>query len=178
MNAHDPFPEQALSGARLRAPTAQDARRLADGCAAMDPYRRLGYSSATLERYLCRVDPTLYRLVIDVDGEAAGVMALRFPWLRGPFLEMLAILPAAQGRGLGRQALDWAIHRSAAVAANLWTTVSDFNDGALRFYRRLGFVEVGPLADLVTEGAGEILMRRRIDKSEPVPRDVADEGHP
>jgi len=38
--------------------------------------------------------------------------------------------------------------------------VSDFNHGALRLYRRLGYELVGPLGDFLVPGSAELLLRK------------------
>lgn len=162
MTDQPPFAAIPLADGRLRPLAADDGAHLGTACAAIDPFLRLGLSAAGLHRYLERPDPSLYRFVIEIEDLPAGVIALRWPWLRGPFLEMLAVLPIAQGRGIGRQAMDWAIDQSGRVAANLWTTVSDFNQPARRFYESAGFVEVAPLPGLVAPGGAEILMRKEL----------------
>ena len=151
-----------LAGGLLRPLAAGEAESLGAACADIDPYRRLGLTAAALAGYLHRPDPALFRYVIEAEDRVVGVMALRSPWLRGPFLEMLAVMPAAQGMGFGRRAVDWASGQSCLVAANLWTTVSDFNGSARGFYARLGFVVVTELPGLVAEGTAEILLRRRL----------------
>lgn len=136
-----------------------DAAPLAQGLAAIDPWRRLGYSAAGLETYLRRDDPALIRMVVDGADGVAALLALRRPWLRGPYIELLAVLPAAQGTGLGRMLVEWA---AAQGGDNLWACVSAFNRPARAFYAGLGFVEVAPLSDLVAAGADEILVRKRL----------------
>lgn len=132
---------------------------LAAALAAMEPWSRLGYSAAGLAGYLGRDDPALRRVaVIGADGMPAAVLALRHPWLRGPSIELLAVLPQARGQGLGRTLLDWA--STQAGDGNLWACVSAFNGTARTFYARHGFVEVAPLPDLVAVGESEILLRR------------------
>lgn len=133
-----------------------DAAMLAKACAAIDPWKSLGYPEAILEAYLLRDDPALSRFVI---GDGDGLIALRRPWLRGAFIEMLAILPGRQGRGLGRAVVDWA--KAQDRSANLWATVSAFNSPARQFYQAVGFVEVAPLRDLVVTGQDEVLLRLR-----------------
>ncbi len=151
----------ALTDGPLRPLAGDEVAPLAAACAAIDPYRRLGISAAGLGAYLAREDPALHRFAIVTDDGAAGVLALREPWLRGPFIEMLAILPDAQGRGLGRQVIHWAAARASSSGGNLWATVSDFNEAARIFYRRLDFIEMVELPGLITPAAGEILLRRR-----------------
>ena len=140
---------------------AADIVTLAPALAVMDPWRRLGFTAVGLAAYLGREDAALTRMVIELDGRPAAALALRRPWLRGPYVELLAVLPAAQGRGLGRALVEWA---AAQGGGNLWACVSAFNGAARAFYARAGFVEVAPLADLVAEGADEILLRRRLDR--------------
>lgn len=132
---------------------------LAEALAQLDPWRRLGFSAAGLAAYLGRADAALIRVVAERDGVPAALLALRKPWLRGPYIELLAVLPAAQGAGLGRALVEWA---AAQGGGNLWACVSDFNAPARAFYARQGFVEVAPLPDLVAAGEGEILLRRML----------------
>lgn len=160
-----PFlPERhALAGARLRPLEAADCLPLAESLAGLDPWARLGYGAPALAAYLGREDPALSRFVIErgEDG-AAGILALRWPWLRGPYLELFAILPAHQGHGLGRTVMDWSASRAGQAAPNLWACVSDFNTAARGFYAANGFAEVAPLDGLVMPGNAEILLRRRL----------------
>lgn len=134
-----------------------DIPALAQVLADLDPWRRLGFSAAVLAAYLGRDDPALIRVVAEQDGAPAALLALRKPWLRGPYIEVLAVLPAAQGAGLGRALVEWAAAQS---GGNLWACVSDFNAPARAFYARQGFAEVASLPDLVAAGEGEILLRR------------------
>lgn len=127
----------------------------------MDPWARLGYGAGALANYLRRDDPALRRLVLERDGRPAGMMALRAPWLRGPYIELLAVMPDHQGGGLGRAMVEWAAAQ-AAGAPNLWACVSAFNTSARAFYASAGFEEVAPLPDLVAPGQDEILLRRRL----------------
>ncbi|BAE52748.1 GNAT family N-acetyltransferase [Paramagnetospirillum magneticum] len=154
----------ALDGCRLRPLESEDARPLAQTLAAMDPWARLGYGEAALERYLGRDDGALSRWVVEHGDAPAGLLALRSPWLRGPYVELFAILPAFQGHGLGGTVMDWAAKSAAELAPNLWACVSDFNAPARAFYARHGFVEVTGLDGLVQAGMSEILLRRRLQQ--------------
>lgn len=158
MSIFPPGPH-VLPGCILRPLTPEDAPDCARFLAEIDPFRSLGYGEAALSGYLKRTDPALSRFVIAEGDQLLGIVALRHPWLRGPFLELLALRPAAQGRGLGRQVLTWARNQA---SGNLWATVSAFNAGARRFYARLGFEEVALLPDLVKPGQEEVLLRVRL----------------
>lgn len=153
----------ALSGGLLIRPLADgEAERLGTLCATFDPYRRLGQTAGALSGYLQRPDPALFRFAIERQSVLTGILAVRTPWLRGPFLEMLALLPSSRGMGIGRQAVDWVAAEAGLIAANLWTTVSDFNEAARAFYRRLGFEAVSELPGLIAWDSTEILLRRRL----------------
>lgn len=154
-------PARDLGCCELRPLTDAAAAVLAPRMAGMDPWRRLGYEVSALQRYLATDSPALACHEIAVDGECAGVVAVRAPWLRGPYLELLVVLPEHQGRGIGAAVLRW-LQAEAAPARNLWVMVSAFNEGARRFYARHGFVEVGAVPDLVREGFDEVLLRKAL----------------
>lgn len=150
-----------LGVCRLAPVDEADAAQLAGRLAAMDPWRQLGYAPDRLQRYLSADSPGLARYRVDAEGRLAGAMTVRWPWLHGPYLELLAILPEAQGRGIGSALLQW-LAAEAAPSRNLWVAVSGFNAGARRFYARQGFVEIGTVPGLVREGLDEVLLRRRL----------------
>ena len=130
--------------------------------ASVDPWRRLGYRSEQLFNYLVRHDPALKRYAVKVSDDTAGVVCVRFPWLIGPFNELLAIFDVHQGKGLGREVMNWMEQAYRPLARNLWTTVSSFNTRARQFYDSIGFSETAVLNDLVADGNDEILLRKRL----------------
>jgi ribosomal protein S18 acetylase RimI-like enzyme len=96
-----------------------------------------------------------------VEGKEAGVVSVRDPWLKGPYLELLALLPPFQNRGLGATLIGWLEGEAVANGVrNLWVCASSFNVRALRFYERHGFARASVLPGLVAEGYDEILLRK------------------
>ncbi len=156
-----PFAPEAheLGVCRLAPMDGAAAAHLGEQLATMDPWRRLGYSVDRLQAYLAAESPALARYRIDAGGRLAGAATVRWPWLHGPYLELLAVLPQAQGRGLGSAVLDW-LAMQAASSRQLWVAVSACNASARRFYARHGFVEVGTVPGLVRDGFDEILLRK------------------
>ncbi len=134
---------------------------LAQAIVAMPPWSVMDYPAEAMARYLASADDGARRYLIEVGGEAAGAMSVRYPWLKGPYLELLALLPAFQGQGIGTSLVDWfeqeALKRE---ARNLWVCASRFNERALRFYARHGFEEAATLPGLVADGYDEILLRK------------------
>jgi GNAT superfamily N-acetyltransferase len=133
-----------------------EIQRIADYCITIDPYRTLGYQAAQLSDYLARAEPGLDRVALETEGFFRGVLCRRAPWLRGPLIEMLTLLPDAQGQGLGGLVLQ---RCQGEAGRNLWATVSAFNAPARRFYARHGFVELCPLPGLITPDQDELLLR-------------------
>lgn len=142
----------------------EDAAPLAAALAAMLPWSVYPYPAEGIRHYLVTEEPGAPRYALTIGGTTAGVAGLRLGWLRGPYLQMLAVLPAFQGHGAGRRVLDW-MEREARLRGerNLWVCASEFNDGALRFYERAGFTRVAPLDGLVSDRIAEILMRKRLN---------------
>jgi ribosomal protein S18 acetylase RimI-like enzyme len=146
----------------LRPMTSDVALRLACRLAAIPPWSTMNYPAEGIGAYLTREDLASRRFAILREGALAGVLAVRWPWLRGPYLELLGLAPEFQGQGLGAAALDWMEREGSLVEARwLWLLVSSFNARAIAFYQRRGFERVANLDDLVANGFTEILMRKR-----------------
>lgn len=157
-----PFPTQPclLNTCSLRPLEKEHCISCAHILASMDPWRSLGYRPEALTRYLSRTDPALARYVIAVEGETAGVICIRYPWLMGSFLEVLAVFAPFQGRGIGKEVILWIEHLTHKACRNVWTTVSGENVSGQRFYAAMGFLEVAVLKDLILSGRNEILLRK------------------
>lgn len=153
--------EIQLDGCTLSAPpTPEQAQAVGNMLAASEPWLTLQFSATALANCLTRDDPALRSYIISVDGEVAGTICLRHPWLRGPYIELLGIAPAQRGKGIGRQVLAWVEDEARGAAANLWVVASAFNHGALAFYQRHGFEAIGPIKGLVRPEYDEILLRK------------------
>ncbi|MFM8330589.1 MAG: GNAT family N-acetyltransferase [Candidatus Methylumidiphilus sp.] len=151
------------AGHQLRPMTTAWAEPLGARLAAIDPWLKLGYSAATLARYLAADTPQRLALAV-LDGDRpAACLTIRPDWLRGPLLELLAVLPDSQGIGLGQALIDWLVLETRQQSQyNLWTIGSAFNESALAFYRRQGFEQVGTLPGLIMAAESEVLLRLRI----------------
>ncbi len=126
----------------------------------MDPWLSLEYKTEAFESYLLREDPALSRFVIMISENVAGVLAVRFPWLFGPFIELMALFDGFRGKGTGGRIIDWVCGRYQQT--NVWATVSSFNLKAQGFYNRTGFEKTAILDDVIKPGWTEILLRKRV----------------
>jgi GNAT superfamily N-acetyltransferase len=139
------------------------AARFGEALAGLDPWLRLGYSPAGLARYLSADRQERRALAVLAGGAPAACLAVRPNWLRGPLLELLAVLPTFQGDGLGKALVLWLAEEARRQGqANLWTLAAEFNQSARAFYQRQGFEEAGVLPALISPGETEILLRLRI----------------
>src|SRR5258705_12595046 len=74
-----------------------EAARLGEQLANMDPWRTLCYTASAMQSYLLRQDAAFYRYVIVAQNHVSGVVCVRYPWLRGSYLELIGLDAAAQG---------------------------------------------------------------------------------
>jgi ribosomal protein S18 acetylase RimI-like enzyme len=148
---------------RLAPLPREEARRLAEAFASIDPWAKYGYAPERLAAFFSIAELSAPRFALYDGDEIAGVVALRLDWLRGPFLQFLGILPWAQGRGFGSSVMTW-IEREARRGAhrNLWVTASDFNPRALSLYTHHGYEQVARLDGLVSDEHAEFLFRKRL----------------
>jgi len=154
----------ALEFCELRAIEVEWISLIANELAQLEPWHTLAYTSDALGRYLSAGGHDSMRFAVIKEGEIAGVVCVRFPWLRGAYLELIGLFPQAQGRGIGRAVCEWLEQEVSGHVDNLWTLVSSFNLPARRFYSNCRFMEIGVLKDFVRLGYDEILMRRITNK--------------
>lgn len=139
-----------------------DVPEVAGWLAQAEPWRTLGFRADEWPSYFAQLtgDASREADVLALDGRVAGISVVRRRVLLGDYLELLAVVPEARGRGLGASLLAHLEHRAFARAMNVFLCVSDFNLDARAFYRRAGYEEVGILDELLVPGRAEILMRK------------------
>lgn len=166
MTAIDPPPLAAFAREVYRlgdlelGPIGADVDALAAGVAAIDPWAANGISAEAMRERMIRPWPATFRFALRLDGRLAGYLALRHPFMRGPYIETIAVFPAAQRRGLARRIVDWMAEEVADEGANIWLCVTEWNAAARAAYAAMGFVEIGPAPDLVVPGQTEIFLRK------------------
>jgi ribosomal-protein-alanine N-acetyltransferase len=85
--------------------------------------------------------------------------------MRGAFIgyvQSIYTVPEWRSRGIGSGLMSFVEDRIFREAPNVFICVSDFNEGAQRLYRRLGYEVVGELKDYLVSGKSEVLMRKTI----------------
>jgi len=142
---------------------AEAAHPLSAEIAAMHPWREYPYPVEAFYRMLTAHEPGAPRFAILLEEEIVGVCLIRTAWLRGPYLQFLALVPRAHNLGIGGALLAWLESEARrAEERNLWVAASQINPGAIRFYERAGFTKVADLENLAYEGYMEFLFRKRL----------------
>jgi len=127
-----------------------------------DPWRRLGYVAADWIRVLATPLQGREGFVAVSSSAVSGFALVRPRFLAGDYLELFAVSAAARGQGVGAALLRHVESVVFARAPNFFVCVSDFNDGARRFYARHGYAHVATLDDLLVRGSAELLLRKSI----------------
>ena len=160
---HDLGPGPDGGARALRPLQAGEEQVLGAALAAIDPWAAYRSSSAGLARVLAAREDGAVRRAIVIGDRLAGIVIVRWPWLAGPYLQLLAVLPDHAGRGIGSAVLDWMAAEAPAGTRNLWLCVSAPNIRARRFYERHGFALAATLPALAADHIDELLLRKRLD---------------
>ncbi len=157
-----------LGPAVLRPLTPGNAKKLGEALAAMPPWSVTGRPAERMTRAFQRDLPSLHRFEILAGNDLAGIVTIQSPFLHGPYLQLLAILPGFQGRNLGLNVLQWMEAQArAGEARQLWLCVSTFNARARAFYEHFGFEAVAVLEKLASDASDELFMRKRLSYGMP-----------
>jgi ribosomal protein S18 acetylase RimI-like enzyme len=155
-----------IGGGVLRPLSPRNVEALGVALAGMPPWSVIAWPAERLAASLRRELPSVRRFELMVEGKLAGTVGIQDPFLLGPYLQLLAILPDFQGRYLGSEILEW-MEREARMqeARQLWLCVTTYNTRARALYERFGFTHAALLDKLATEVSDEVLMRKRLSYS-------------
>lgn len=95
------------------------------------------------------------------DGQAVGFVWLveRGAFNRGAYVQLIGVREEARSSGIGRALMEWV--EANASARDIFLLVSDFNVAAQKFYKQLGYSQVGKLDDFVVQGISELIFWKR-----------------
>jgi hypothetical protein len=125
----------------------------------MEPWSVMNYPADKLAALLASPDSGAARHVVSVNGEDAGVVSVRHPWLKGPYLELLALLPQAQRQGIGRASWPGS-NPQAYIAPAISGSAPRPSMHAAYASMSHGFTRAATLPSLVADGYDEILLRK------------------
>ncbi len=124
----------------LRPLSPGNAEKLGAAVAAMPPWSVIGWPAELLTAAFLRQPPSVRRFELLAGGKLAGIVTIQDPFLHGPYLQLLAILPSFQGLNLGLSVLQWMEQQARGEdARQLWLCVSTFNIRARTYNECFGF---------------------------------------
>ena len=148
-----------LQGARLVALAPALAARLAEAIVAIPPWSAMDYPADAMARFLAASGDGASRYLIEVDGVEAGAVSVRHPWLKGPYLELLALLPPFQRHGIGAGMFPGSSRRGERSARAISGFAPQLQRARLALLiRSHGFSQAAALPGLVADGYEEILL--------------------
>ncbi|MGD9670696.1 MAG: GNAT family N-acetyltransferase [Hyphomicrobiaceae bacterium] len=143
------------------------ARALSSAVAGMDPWKRYGFDPAVVMRYCAPAEASAPRYLVTRREEILGLFAIKLGWMFGSYLNILAIMPASQGRGIGSAVLRWIEERARANGErNQFVVTSAFNTRGLALYRSHGYEQIATMPGLINDTESEILLRKRLAGTE------------
>ncbi len=133
---------------------------------ASDPlWQRYGVTeAAAAHRLRAGMEQGATIAVAEVDGTPAGFIwhVARGAFDRSGYIKLIGVNPETRGKGVGRALMDHAEAECLPGSSDLFLLVSDFNEAAQAFYRRLGYEQVGAIAGYVAPGITELIFRKRL----------------
>lgn len=144
----------------IRLMLPEDIPAISKWMAEMPLWRRYGVTeasaSANFAGALRRGD-----LVLVADDGCGFAWVLRGgAFGRSDYLRLIGVRADCAGRGIGAALLGEAEAR--AESRDLILLVSDFNDGAQRFYQRMGYEQIGAIPGYVLADVTEFIFRKRL----------------
>ncbi|MEW5854513.1 MAG: GNAT family N-acetyltransferase [Myxococcota bacterium] len=139
-----------------------DMRACAAIMAGSDPWRTLGVTLDTaLHRFMADPCPTVVARPPDHD-EPLGFIRYRPQGFidRFAYIHIVAVSEAARGQRVGEALMARVEEVCFATTPHLFLFCSSFNEGAQRFYRRLGYRQVGDVPQLIHPEHGELLFMK------------------
>lgn len=139
----------------------QELPRLAEILSEAEFWRQKGHSYEEALRFVESYDPALgVILTARIESKIVGLIwfTLGGTFYEFGYISLLAVAAGFQGRGIGAELMRVAEERIGEESKAVFLLVSDFNEGARRFYERLGYTPCGKLSNYKGEGNDEIIM--------------------
>ncbi len=146
----------------IRAMQPEDREAVVQLLGASDPWITLGYTATDWDQVFCPIPQGRDSYVAEFDGRVAGVAIVRQKFLLGDYLELLGVAGWARQQGIGSELLKHVEQLVFGRTKNLFACVSDFNVEARKFYKKMGYQEIGPIPNLLSPGSAEMFLRKTL----------------
>lgn len=127
-------------------------------------WQRYGVThTSALRRLTNGIESGASILVAEANSGVAGFIWFveKGAFFRSGYVMLVGVDPAQQGQGVGETLMDSAEKIMFEKSEDVFLLVSDFNEGAQRFYRRRGYIYVGALPGYVLPDVAELIYRKK-----------------
>jgi [ribosomal protein S18]-alanine N-acetyltransferase len=96
------------------------------------------------------------------EGQVVGFIWFRLggTFHHSGYIRWIGVAPRVRGQGVGARLMAYAERKIFARGPNVFLMVSAFNTGAQKFYKRLGYMEIGAVPNYAIRGITEHLFRK------------------
>ena len=95
-----------------------------------------------------------------IPEEIVGFIIIEMNGIFKGYIKSICVSQDQRGKGIGSSLMQHAEKRIFSEAPNVFLLVSDFNYRARKFYKSLGYEEIGEFKDFIVRGYSEVLMRK------------------
>ena len=150
---------------RIRPLRAADIPALATLIATTPLWQRYGVTTVSAARRLADgLAQAATILVAEVNNAPVGFVwyATQGAFQRGGYVMLIGVASQARSQGIGQALMHQAEAQMFASVPSIFLLVSDFNQAAQHFYRRLGYQQIGAIPDFVMPGITELIFYKHI----------------
>lgn len=148
----------------IRAIRKEDIAPLAQVMASTALWQRYNVTEESAARRLqSGIDQGATILVAEIDQTPIGFVwyAMNGAFNRSGYIMLIGVEQSARSKGVGRALMREAETIMFEKVNDVFLLVSDFNSDAQKFYRRLGYEQVGSIHNYVIEGVDELIFRKK-----------------
>ena len=97
-----------------------------------------------------------------IEEEILGFIIIEMIGTFRGYIKSICVSKDHRGKGIGSSLMHYAEERIFSETPNVFLLVSDFNHGAIKLYKNLGYEEIGEFKDFIVRGHSEVLMRKTL----------------
>jgi ribosomal protein S18 acetylase RimI-like enzyme len=159
-----------MESVSIRPMTPDDIPVVADWITAVPLWQRYGLDAASVRSQFKKA---LHQLdILLVADLGAQNRACGFTWCLpdggfglSAYLKLIGVRQGLTGSGIGLALLSRTEDIAAEMSSDMFLLVSDFNEGAQRFYRRHGYQQIGAVPGYVLPDVDELIFWKRLRKA-------------
>ena len=150
-----------MSKIKVRAMQANDISSLVDWILETPLWQRYKLSKEALSKNFQTALKTNDQIVVAVNAE----QICGFAWLqpkgflsRSPYLKMIGVKEDCQAMGIGQKLIKFLEQDK----TELFLLTSDFNTAAQKFYKKLGYCQIGKIPNYILDDVDELIFYKKL----------------